>query len=29
VKATVTPQNDDVFSFEQVVVRPNLVTYTP
>jgi hypothetical protein len=29
VKATVSPQNADVFSFEQVVVEPNLVTYTP
>jgi len=29
VKATVSPHNPGVFSFEQVVVEPNFVSYTP
>ena len=29
VKATVSPHNPSVFSFEQVIVEPNLVTYAP
>ena len=29
VKATVSPHNPDVFSFEQVIVEPNLQAYTP
>jgi hypothetical protein len=29
VKATVSPHNPSVFSFEQVIVEPNLVTYVP
>jgi hypothetical protein len=29
VKATVSPHNPDVFSFEQVIVEPNLRAYTP
>jgi hypothetical protein len=29
VKATVSPHNADVFSFEQVIVEPNLQAYTP
>jgi hypothetical protein len=29
VKATVSPHNSDVFSFEQVIVEPNLVSYAP
>jgi hypothetical protein len=29
VKATVSPHNPSVFSFEQVVVEPNLMSYAP
>jgi hypothetical protein len=29
VKATVSPHNPDVFSFEQVIVAPNLQAYVP
>jgi hypothetical protein len=29
VKATVSPHNPSVFSFEQVIVEPNLMTYAP
>jgi len=29
VKATISPHNPDVFSFEQIIVEPNLQAYTP